>query len=113
MCFPTRILNNIIEVINFIGLEKKKGFVVSENQCILPILSRRLFSLGSVGRWREADGKSPTAQSVRDCVSNPCQDVGMILGNPYRINQVSWQLRLLTGSFAASEKNMVWPVWGE
>lgn len=77
------------------------GFVLSEIWNFLPILSRRL--LGA----EEKVTKFQPSSRYQSFLSNPCQDVGMIPGDPYRINQVSWQLRLITGSPPASLQ------WGE
>lgn len=102
MCPPAVIFTNRkLRWLYFeVGKQLLFSIVVSEIRYFLPILSRRLWGL-------ERSRKFPTGQSVRNRLSNPCLNGGMIPGNPYRINQVSWPLRQLIGSPLASKEPRV------
>ncbi len=92
--------------------EEIEGFVVSENWDFLPILSRRLLGAERRPSTRPKSYRSVGMELPLRSLLDPCQCRGIIPGHSYRINGVSWQLRLLTGSLAAKMLQMLQLVVG-
>ena len=96
--FCSLILETLTHQIDWIWMRRvhSEGFVVSKNwHLLVPILSRRL-----LGRERDPSMILPFSRDLATCryLLDPCPSGGIIPGASYRINQVSWQLRLVTGS---------------